>query len=175
MKPTVRPIRRFFADTLDNVFAGIFCFILILILSVFLEKSSTELCLKIFNAFFVIFYAPSLISSAWKATLGQKCLRMNVCSLDVERLTFRQAFWRQVVQYGILLSSTLSFGIIVLVGSFLAGFLNAPEIVSLILIAMLCVLFVVTNFMLIYVRFFNNGRQTAVDYYSDTLVVYADS
>jgi uncharacterized RDD family membrane protein YckC len=170
MRPTAGFFRRIFADCLDSVFMMILVFPLALLLGVASESIVHGGALLI-----AFLYYPLQEASRFQATLGQRCLKMRVCSLTFERLTFQRAFFREVMKY--LLAVPL---MIFLILEGLSIYFPLQYFVSetnavVILVFVMYVSASIGSLCLLYVRLFRGGTQTARDYYSKTMMVLSET
>ena len=132
---------------------------------------SPNVALQIGGSLLVLLYFALFESSPWQATPGQKCLRMKICTLSYERISFGRALYRQVVKFILLFPLFLAMIVeAVILIIFLFHFFTEP---LAILITMGILLFsgFLGSLFLYYVRLFNKGQQTPRDHYSKTLMI----
>lgn len=172
MRVTAGFWRRFFADFLDYIFLSIFLGIVIALVS----PSTLENNPLLQNGSYLLgfLYFPLFEASRWQATPGQWCVRMRICTLTFERISFGRAFLRECLKF--LLAIPLVIAILILSLIFfliLKQFLQL-ELSLLITACLLYIMIFVSSLCLYYVRFFNKRQQTARDYVSKSMMMVVE-
>ena len=160
--------RRFFAYFFDGIIINIVSFVFVLLIN-FLNLNTiiSEVFTVVASLVIQLFYFPCLESSSSQATLGQRVLKIQVCSLSHQRIAFGQAFLRQAAG----LFSVIVLGSVLLLGYGICILAN-PGSVALVM----CQLSGIAGGIVwwagtYYLRFFSSRTQSFIDYASSTLMV----
>ena len=158
-------LRRFFAVFVDYIIINFWLFCILLVCGLYLDQTRVDIISFVCTVICFFLYTPFFESSSHQATPGERVVKIKVCSIAHERLTFGQAFLRVVA--GI-------FSVVALVSIWLLWVLMV-RIMQSKLIALLAIPGIVLSILWIlgtyYLRFFSKRTQTFCDYASNSLML----